>query len=44
MKGEPDLINLYEKRFQEGLSKLQLQNEGRNRKDAYRSGQLRIQE
>jgi len=44
MKGEPDLINLYEKRFQEGLSKLQLQSDGRNRKDAYRSGQLRIQE
>jgi len=44
MKGEPDIIANYEQRFKESLSLLQLENDGRNRKDAYRRGQTRIQE
>ena len=43
MKGEPDIITLYEQRFKEAIGQLQLENDGRNRKDAYRSGQFRIE-
>jgi len=43
MKGEPDIINTYDKRYKEALSQLVVQNDGRNRKDAYRRGQFRIQ-
>ena len=42
MKGEPDVLNTYEKRFQEALQRLTLQSDGYNRKDAYRDGQRKI--
>ncbi len=42
MKGEPDVLAVYETRFKEGLSSLTLQSDDYNRKDAYRSGQRRI--
>ena len=43
MKGEPDVITLYDKRYKEALQQLIIEGDGRNRKDAYRSGQVRIQ-
>tara|TARA_R110000803_G_scaffold50865_1_gene105474 strand:+ start:2843 stop:3490 length:648 start_codon:yes stop_codon:yes gene_type:complete len=43
MKGEPDVINLYDKRYKESLQQLMIQGDGRDRKDAYRSGQTRIE-
>ena len=42
MKGEPDVLAVYETRFKECLSRLTLQSDDYNRKDAYRSGQRRI--
>jgi len=42
MKGEPDILTNYEKRFQESLQKLTLLSDGYNRKDAYRDGQRKI--
>ena len=42
MKGEPDLMMNYEKRFQEALQRLTLESDGYNRKDAYRDGQRKI--
>ena len=42
MKGEPDLMVNYEKRFQEALQRLTLESDGYNRKDAYRDGQRKI--
>ena len=43
MKGEPDVISLYDQRYKEALQQLIIEGDGRNRKDAYRSGQIRIQ-
>ena len=42
MKGEPDVMINYEKRFQEALQRLTLESDGYNRKDAYRDGQRKI--
>jgi len=42
MKGEPDIMINYEKRFQEALQKLTLLSDGYNRKDAYRDGQRKL--
>ena len=42
MKGEQDILDNYEKRFKEALERLTLESDGYNRKDAYRSGQRRI--
>ena len=42
MKGEPDILVNYEKRFQEALQRLTLLSDGYNRKDAYRDGQRKI--
>ena len=42
MKGEPDVMANYEKRFQESLQRLTLLSDGYNRKDAYRNGQRKI--
>lgn len=41
LKGEPDLIAAYEKRYQEALAQLKQLGDGKNRTDAYRSGQVR---
>ena len=38
MKGEPDIIALYEKRFMDGLSRLKDLGEARENHDAYRRG------
>jgi len=42
MKGEADILSDYDKRFKEALGKLTLESDSYNRKDAYRSGQRRI--
>jgi hypothetical protein len=42
MKGEPDIMVNYEKRFQEALQRLTLLSDGYNRKDAYRDGQRKL--
>jgi hypothetical protein len=42
MKGEPDILANYEGRFKEALQRLTLESDSYNRKDAYRSGQRRI--
>ena len=41
MKGEQDIIQLYNGRYLEALAKLKELGEGKNRQDAYRSGQPR---
>ncbi len=42
MKGEADVLQGYEKQFGESLALLKNLGDGKNRTDAYRSGQLRI--
>lgn len=42
MKGEPDLVQHYERMYQEGMTMLLVLGEGKNRRDAYRSGQERL--
>lgn len=42
MKGEADLINLYEQRFNEALARLKNYGEGREDIDAYRDGLIRM--
>jgi hypothetical protein len=41
LKGEPELIGQYEKRFMEELSRLKNRAEGRSRRDEYRADSLR---
>jgi hypothetical protein len=41
MKGEPDVIQGYQKRYDEALALLKMLGEGKNRQDMYRSGQAR---
>jgi len=42
MKGEQDLITVYDTRFKEALVKLKELGDGKNRMDNYRSGQVRV--
>lgn len=42
MKGEPDLLNLYNQRFAEALTRLKNYGEGREDTDAYRDGLIRV--
>jgi hypothetical protein len=42
MKGEPDLIALYDKRLNEALARLKNFGEGREDVDAYRDGLIRV--
>jgi hypothetical protein len=42
MKGEPDVINNYEKRYNEALALAKRLGDGMERQDAYRSGQVRL--
>lgn len=42
MKGEQDMIQYYEQKYQESLGLLKLLGEGKDRRDAYRSGLNRI--
>lgn len=41
MKQEPDIVAMYEKEFQQSLVLLKNLGDGKNRQDAYRSGQVR---
>ena len=40
MKGEPDLIQMYEKQFMEGLALLKNLGEARQTSDSFRDGQI----
>ena len=42
MKGEPDLINLYAKRYEEAIAQLYNLGKGLNRSDSYRNGESRV--
>ena len=42
MKGEQDVINQYQKRYDEAMQLLIQLGDGKNRQDAYRSGQVRV--
>jgi len=42
MKGEPDIIELYNSRYLGALGQLKVLSEGKNRQDVYRSGQPRF--
>lgn len=42
MKGDQDLANMYEAKYQEALEMLKVLGEGKDRRDAYRSGQSRV--
>ena len=42
MKGEADIIQNYEQKYQEGMGLLKQLGDGKNRRDAYRSGQVRV--
>jgi hypothetical protein len=41
MKGEPDVIASYEKRYNEAMAMLKTLSEGKNRQDMYRTEQVR---
>jgi len=41
MKGEPDVIQQYQKRYDEAMAMLKQLGDGKNRQDMYRSGQAR---
>jgi hypothetical protein len=41
-KGEADVVAMYESKYQESLALLKLLGDGKNRQDAYRSGQARV--
>ena len=42
MKGEPDVIQNYEQKYQESLALLKQLGDGKNRRDAFRNGQTRV--
>lgn len=42
MKGEADMIAVYEAKYQESYAALKQLGDGKNRQDAYRSGQVRV--
>ena len=42
LKGEQDIMNYYESKYQEAVSQLKRLGDGLDRQDAYRSGQVRI--
>lgn len=42
LKGEQDLMNYYEQKYQEALALLKVLGDGKDRRDAYRNGQVRI--
>ena len=41
LKGEPDLLGLYDNKFKEGLQMLKMLSDGRDRQDTYRTEQTR---
>ena len=42
MKGEQDLVNYYEQKYQEALGQLKRLGDGLERGDAYRDGQTKL--
>jgi len=42
MKGEQDIVGYYEEKYKESLMLLKMLADGKNRRDAYRSGQTRV--
>jgi hypothetical protein len=42
LKGEADMVANYEQKYQEALAQLLRMGDGLNRRDAYRSGQVRV--
>jgi hypothetical protein len=42
MKGEADIIAGYQKRYDDAMQLLVQLGDGKNRQDAYRSGQVRV--
>ena len=42
MKGEPDMTQLYQQRYQQALDLLKIQSEGRMTGDEYRDGMIRV--
>jgi hypothetical protein len=42
MKSEPDIITFYKQRYDEAMAELKQLGDGKNRQDAYRSGQFRM--
>ena len=42
MKGEADVIAGYQKRYDDAMALLVQLGDGKNRQDAYRSGQVRV--
>lgn len=42
LKGEQDIMNYYEQKYQESLALLKRLGDGLDREDAYRSGQVRV--
>jgi hypothetical protein len=42
MKGEPDVIAGYQKRYDDAMFLLKQLGDGKNRRDSYRSGQVRV--
>jgi len=43
MKGDADLITLYKGRYDEAMKQLKMLGDGKDRRDAYRSGQIRYE-
>lgn len=43
MKGEPDMVKLYQDRYAQSIALLKNLGDGKDRQDAYRSGQTRTQ-
>ena len=43
MKGEPDMVALYQQKYQQAMVLLKNLGDGKERQDAYRSGQVRVQ-
>jgi len=42
LKGEADMMQYYEQKYQEAVGQLTRLGDGLNRRDAYRSGQVRV--
>ena len=43
LKGDPDLMANYQKQYQENIIQLKMLGDGKDRRDAYRSGQVRYE-
>jgi hypothetical protein len=41
MKGDPDLVQLYDQQYKQSISLLKNLGDGKQRMDAYRDGQVR---